>query len=74
MSEDWDNGKWIVEYTYNPDGTVRSLRNGNRTQKEQLYGAARGLTSYRYDCLNQLRSVEYPGRKDGDHHIRYKQK
>jgi YD repeat-containing protein len=48
----------LAENRYLYDG------NGNRTQKEQMQGAVRGLTAYHYDSLNRLSAVEYPGRKE----------
>ena len=68
-----DNGIIIGEYSYYPDGTIKSLKNGT-LYTEYTFDIDKNLTSlktrlgtevltdnhYTYDALNQLTKVQYP--------------
>ena len=44
VEEVCDSGKRLAAYTYNPDGTVRSIKNGNSLYTEYAYDANKNLT------------------------------
>ena len=65
VTEVWDSGKRITAYTYNPDGTVRSIKNGNSLYTEYAYDADKNLTMLK-SVLGEETIVENHYRYDGN--------
>ncbi len=51
-----DNNNGLSLHTHYPDGAIKSLNNGNRTERQQ----PGGTTRYTYNSVNQLTKIEYP--------------
>ncbi len=65
VTEVWDSGKRLAAYTYNPDGTVRSIKNGNSLYTEYAYDADKNLTMLK-SVLGEETIVENHYRYDGN--------
>ena len=44
LTKVWDNGKRTAEYTYYPDDSIKSLRNGESLYTEYAYDKDKNLT------------------------------
>lgn len=65
MTEVWDNGKQVASYTYYPDGSVKSLKQGQSLYTEYGYDRDRNLTTQR-TLLGEELLVDNYYRYDGN--------